>query len=194
MAAMVSRNIRRPEHHVVVGRLHADDLGGREKHEPTVGLDRDPFGPGGSGRRDRGQDLDAPVALQVIQRSAQGLLETLAVEGLQQVVHRRHVEGVEGKALMRRGKDDRGAFLLGQLGDDLQAVAAGHRHVEQDQVGRRGLDQRHGLGPAAALADDLDRRLSLEETAQPVARERLVVDNEGADFHGEKLIGPIAEE
>ena len=64
-----------------------------------------------------------------------------------------------------------------------EAVEAGHLDVEQDQIRLLLGDGLDGLEAVAALADDLDVGLVLESVAHPLARERLVVHDQGPDFH-----------
>ena len=64
-----------------------------------------------------------------------------------------------------------------------EAVEAGHLDVEQHEIRLLLGDGLDGLEAVAALADDLDVGLVLESVAHPLARERLVVHDQGPDFH-----------
>ncbi len=72
---------------------------------------------------------------------------------------------------------------LHQALDDREAVEAGHLDVEEDEVGLVGLDRADRLAPVGRGGDDLDIVMRLEPQLQPLRRQRLVVDEDGADGH-----------
>jgi hypothetical protein len=61
------------------------------------------------------------------------------------------------------------------LGDALQAVAAGHAQVEQNEVGRTAIDEGQELVSRAGLADDFDAVALLERPAEPLKHERMII-------------------
>jgi hypothetical protein len=65
--------------------------------------------------------------------------------------------------------------------DDVEAAEAGHLHVEQDDVGTQRLDRTHRGNAVARLSDHVDVRHRAQHQPQAVARERLVVHDQGAD-------------
>src|SRR5262249_16916255 len=52
---------------------------------------------------------------------------------------------------------------------------------EKDEIALRFAQGRHGLGPVAALADELDVGVVLEEGAQAFAAQRFVIDDQRSD-------------
>ncbi len=75
--------------------------------------------------------------------------------------------------------------LRAERAQHFKAIHPGHLHIEQQQVGRvlsRGL---HRGGTISALRHDLHIRLAPEQAAEPIAGERLVIDDEDAQrlFH-----------
>ena len=66
----------------------------------------------------------------------------------------------------------------------LDAVEHRHAHVHQDDVGAVELDEADGVGAVGRLAHDLDAVLGLEDHAEPLAQQGLVVGQDDADGHG----------
>ena len=91
--------------------------------------------------------------------AAEGLEDAAAIEGLEQVVDRVHVEGAHGVLVECSGEDDlrhgAGRFFVEELFDDGEAIEAGHLDVEEDEVGMMGLDEVDGFKAVAALGEDL---------------------------------------
>ena len=65
----------------------------------------------------------------------------------------------------------------------LNAVEDGHAHIHEDHVGPVELDEADGVGPVRRLADDLHAVLGLEDHAEALAQQRLVVRQHHADGH-----------
>ena len=107
-------------------------------------------------------------------------LEARPVERLHQVVEGVRVEGAQGVLVVGGDEDDLGGVGAEGL-DDVETGHLRHLDVEEDEVGAEGDDPLDRLLAVAALADDLDVGLLLEEVAEPLAREGLVVDDEGAE-------------
>ena len=70
-----------------------------------------------------------------------------------------------------------------QGGGDPEAVLLGHLDVEQGEVGLQPLDRLGGLPAVAGGADHLGAGDVAEEDLEPLQRQRLVVDEEGAKGH-----------
>ena len=85
-------------------------------------------------RRSRSPPFDA---LQLLLRAGEGLAEALAVERLEQVVDRVHVERAQRVAVVGGDEDDERHLVGADRVDHVEAVGAGHLHVEEHQVGRR---------------------------------------------------------
>ena len=106
-------------------------------------------------------------------RAGQRLAEALAVERLQQVVERVHVERPQRVAVVGGDEHDE-RHLVGADGvDHVEAVRARHLHVEEHQVGLQRHDRLGAGGAVAGLADDLEARLVLQQRAD-AARARAV--------------------
>ncbi len=132
------------------------------------------------GRRDRGRRR---LRAQALGDAAQRRLQALALDRLGEVVDGFEVERLERVLGVRGDEDDRRRRRAqAQLGGELGAVAAGHLHVEQQQVAaaRRQPDER--LGRVRGLADDDRARLAAlaDEALQAQSRELFVVDDEHA--------------
>ena len=69
----------------------------------------------------------------------------------------------------------------------LEAVDAGHLDVEEHEVGGVARDRVDRLAPVGALADDLEVAESAQAQLEAAARERLVVDDDGANRCGQPL-------
>jgi signal transduction histidine kinase len=122
--------------------------------------------------------------------SAEERCDLLRRLGLEEVAGRARPD--RGEQVLFRvgcGKDDdfRVGGLLANLRKRGEPVHAGHREVEEHDVGpqRRGLSD--GAGAVLGFADDVESLLR-KERGQGVSRERMVVDDEHALGHG-TLIG-----
>src|SRR5688572_22481483 len=86
-------------------------------------------------------------------------------------------------------EDDLRPVLGRQGGGDSKAVLLGHLDVEQRQIGLEPLDRLRRLPPVAGGANDFGAGNVTEEDPEAFERERLVVDEEGAQGHA---TSPIA--
>src|ERR1019366_3297012 len=66
----------------------------------------------------------------------------------------------------------------------LDAAAAGHPDIHQDDVGERLPGLLHRLGAVTGLAHQLDVRLSVQDHLQAPAKQRVIIDDQGADGFG----------
>ena len=114
------------------------------------------------------------VRLAAFERAA----EAFVVEGLEQVVERRHLEGAQGVCIIGGDEDDRRPPVTGAA-QQLEGVAAGHLHVQEHQLGL--AEQRQRVAPVAGLADQPDLGIAGEQAAQHRPRQRLIVDDQHAD-------------
>ena len=84
-------------------------------------------------------------------------------------------------------------FTGGSSCDDLeQRFQAGHvRHVqiEQQHVGAQQPRQPHGVAAAADVADDVEVGMTIEQFAQRLAEERVIVRDQDADRTGTGALG-----
>src|SRR5262249_44024290 len=77
--------------------------------------------------------------------------ETLVIEGLEQVIERLHLEGLERILIVSRDEDDGGNLPEINLLQHVEAAHLRHLHVQKKQVGRVSLNQPDGLRPPAAF-------------------------------------------
>jgi hypothetical protein len=89
---------------------------------------------------------------------------------LRVVVHRQHQHLDLGRQPVDRARR-------------VDAVHAGHRDVEQRDLGPQGEDALDALGAVAGLADHLEPRLGGQQRAQPAAQDRVVVADHDPGRH-----------
>src|SRR3954453_19414186 len=82
---------------------------------------------------------------------------------------------------------------MGELARGLQPGHPGHRHVEDREVDVLFQRALNGRGAVVDLVDDAEVGLGVEEVAQPVAHDRVIVGQEDAgderDAHSSSLLG-----
>jgi hypothetical protein len=103
------------------------------------------------------------------------------VDGLQQVVEGLHLERSHGVVIERRREHD--ARCRRGTAQDIEAVSAGHLHVEQAEIRPLTIEQLDRRADVAGLAGDLDERDRGQQASQAVARRLLVVDDRHAEVH-----------
>ena len=115
-------------------------------------------------------------------------LEPLIAEGLQQVVERVGLEGLDRVLVV--GRDEHGHRHQFRLDLAQHAEAVQHRHldVEEHQVRRLGVNQVEGLAAVAGDADHLDVGLPLQKLQQPAPGGAFVIDDERADDIHDNLL------
>ena len=99
-------------------------------------------------------------------------------------------EGPEGVLVEIEGGQDEhpgvpGGLRFGDGPSGRDPVEHGHAHVHEDDVGAVELGQAHGVGAVGRLAHDLHVLLGLEDHAEPLAQQGLVVGQDDPDRHGE---------
>jgi len=132
-----------------------------------------------------------PVGLPAAARALDGLLQPGGIDRLQQVVDRVHLEAFDRVLIVRGDEDDfRGRrarpgpdLLAEDLARDLEAVHAGHLDVQEDHVRREILDQADRLDTVRRLPDHVDAAHLRQEEAQLLARQLLIVDDQGSQIH-----------
>ncbi len=111
------------------------------------------------------------------------LSKALLVERLQQVVDCIDFERAQGVLVIGSDENDRGQTCFGGF-DQLKAVQLRHLDIQKSEIGREfpyGFARVHAVG---TLANDPDVRLRRQQLAQPLARQSLVVYDQGSDgFH-----------
>ena len=113
-------------------------------------------------------------------RAGQRLLEALAAKRLEQVVEGVHVEGAQRVLVVRR-HEDRERHGVAHFGDDAKAVEVRDLQVEEHQVGAQAANGLHGVQARVGSADHLDVGFRLQQLDQPIACDRLVLDDQSAN-------------
>ena len=121
-----------------------------------------------------GQPLADPV-----QRRRQPVL----LDRLHQIVDRLRLERAQGMLVIGGDEHEQRRLDLHHPGNDRKSVEARHLDVEEDEVGLVGLDRADRLAAVGGGGDDLHVVMRLEAQAKPLGRQRLVVDEDGANGH-----------
>jgi hypothetical protein len=112
----------------------------------------------------------------------QGPFEAPTIKRFEQVIQSADLECPNGVLIVGRHEDD-GRHLLGSDRiDDAEAVHSGHLDVQEDEIGMGLLDCFDGFETAGALTDNLGVGMAGEQIAHPLARRRLVIDDQNADL------------
>src|SRR5204863_6732057 len=126
-----------------------------EEEQASAGLDDESIGPRLIAseildqRQQPAADLAAVLPLDLLARALERIAEAIAIERLQEVIERPHLEGAKRVLIVRRYEDDQ-RHLLGADGlNHLEAVHLRHLDVEEHEVGRQ-LDD--GFGGFFAVA------------------------------------------
>lgn len=93
------------------------------------------------------------------------------------------LEGLERVQVVSRDEDHRRRTFVTERGEDLEAIEAGHLHIEEEQLGTVGLHPRNRGNAVLGLADHLDLRKGGKHRPQTGAGQRLVIDQQGSQFH-----------
>ena len=103
------------------------------------------------------------------------------LDRLQQVVHGVDVERLDRVLVVGGDENDRhGRLAIHQLAGQLEPGQTGHLDVEEHEVGRVAADRVDRFEAVAGLGDDLDAAHLVEDVAQLLARQLLVVDDHRA--------------
>src|SRR5438105_3074321 len=109
--------------------------------------------------------------------------EARIVDRLQEVVHRTRLERLDGVLVVGGDEHHHRQRLLRQVRQHLETRHTGHLDVEEHEVRLVLLDGREGLAASRALRDDLEIGRVAQAQLDPAARQPLVVDDQGPDFH-----------
>src|SRR6266566_4693339 len=124
------------------------------------------------------------VQLDHLTRSTERFLESLVVEGLDQVVDRGEIECCDG-VIVGGGEDHRWHRVGAHLAHDFEPGLPGHLDVEKNEIGLQLADGRDRRQSIVGSAHDLDVLLVREQVLDPLAGEPLVV----SDQHTQRLAG-----
>ena len=108
--------------------------------------------------------------------------EPRIVDGLEHVVDGARLEGLHREPVVRRDEHDHRQLVRLQLGQHVEAREPGHLDVEEHQVRPLLADRVERLAAVAALADDLDVVGHAQAQLEPAPRQRLIVDQQRAEF------------
>src|SRR5262249_36006328 len=97
------------------------------------------------------------------------------------------LEGGDRVAVKSGDENDRGRHAALQHPEHTETIEPRHLDVQDEKVGFRSFDARDRLEPIVALRHHLESLVAGKVLANPFARERLVVDDDGSDTHGELL-------
>ena len=108
-------------------------------------------------------------------------LQSVRLDRLHQIIDRFDLEGGDGELVERGDEHDGGRGVLrGERAGNADPVEAGHRDVEQQQVGMKRLGQVDCAVAVARRADQLRAFGSRQQELQSLGRERLVIGNQYA--------------
>ena len=88
------------------------------------------------------------------------------------------LERARGERVECGHKYDRRHVRRPDLAHHVEARHPRHLDVEKDKRRLQRPHRAHGILPVAALADDLELRVRIEQLADPPPRQRLVVDDQ----------------
>ena len=124
-----------------------------------------------------------PGGRATIASAAKSAGEAIGREGLEEIVDALASKASSG-VLVVRGDENGDGHLVGADGfDDTKAIHLRHLDVEEDEVGVGAADGFNGGFAIAALTDDIDVRLVLEQTQERLAGKGLIIDDEGTKRH-----------
>src|SRR6185295_19212010 len=153
----------------------------------SVHLDHKPFQMDGLGLDflERVEDSLAQVfgafVGQMRLRAFERPVKTLVIEGLKQVVERIHLKGSHRVLIVSGHEDDGGNAVSRKRFQNTKAVDARHLDVQEHKIRHIAGDGSNSLLAVGALADDFNLGVAREHDTKPLARERLIVNNEYAN-------------
>ena len=119
------------------------------------------------------------LAAHLLEHLGDGLVEAVCLDGLDQVVRRVDVEGLHGVLAVGGDKDHvRRVLEMGEGLCELQAVCAGHVHVEEHDVCTEVLELLDGLANVGGLCYDVDLAGLVQKEPEFRAGRRLVIDDD----------------
>ena len=113
----------------------------------------------------------------------QRFLETLTVKRLQQIINRVHFKRLQRVLIVSGHKNNQRHRPADDRCADFQTAKPRHLHIEKHQVRTLFLNGSDRLSSVGAFADDIEIALEFEQLANPRARRRFVVHDEGANLH-----------
>ena len=132
-----------------------------------------------------------------------GLAAGCGADRSEEVVGRRVLEQIAGGARFDRGEHFAVGVVRGEHehacwdagggegSDRAHAVHTGHPQVHQDYIGTQRPSATDRLGAISRLGDDVELPLAREHATQPIAHDRVVIDDHHPD-RGAHCVSPIA--
>jgi hypothetical protein len=117
-------------------------------------------------------------------RAAEGFAKALIGDGLEEIVESVHLEGAEGVPIVRGDEHELGHIGRSRGGDALynvEAVDAGHLHVQKDEIRVVLLDRGDGGFAAVRFSDDLHAGLGAQQAQDFATRRGFVIDDENLE-------------
>ncbi len=115
--------------------------------------------------------------------SVQGLLQTLGLHRLGQIVDGLEIKGADGMLLERRDENGGRQTQQPHLFDDFEPAETRHLHIEKEKIDLMLLKICDRFVSVAAFRDYVDVRLLAKQHAESLARQRLIIDQERAQAH-----------
>ena len=108
----------------------------------------------------------------------------VGVQGLEQVVHRVLLEGLQGVMVVGRHEHYQRQRPAAQAPQHLHAGQVGQLHIQKHQIDDQlfGLQGRQGFGAVAALAHHFHVGRAGQQLHQAAARQRLIIHQQGPDY------------
>src|SRR6266699_172587 len=128
-------------------------------------------------RRERAVPIAGTVRIVTAAHTRKRGPEARLVEGLQEVVDRAHLEGLQRVLIVGRDEHDEREGLSVERARQREPRHRVHLDVEEQHVRRARTDRLEGGARIAVLADDRQVRLALAALANRAPRDRLVVDD-----------------
>src|SRR5262245_13128464 len=106
-----------------------------------------------------------------------GRIESLAIEGLEQVVERVYLKGAYGILIVGSDKDDVWSRAAVKRFQHFETAQLWHLYVQKDEVGLQRLDRFYCFTTIHTLRNNLDFRLTFQHLANHLASKWFVVDD-----------------
>ena len=171
---------------VVVLRFDIVELVERDDMDLRAILDDDALRAFGGGTR--GSDFGGEFSFaQALLGAFKGAFKAVGAERLQEIVDGVGIERAHGVLIVCRG-EDHGGSSVDEL-ENFEAVELGHLDIEEKKVGGVFGAGFHGFESVLAFSSDFDFGMGAEQFAEVGSRELFVVDDHGAEGHGNTLTG-----
>ena len=110
-----------------------------------------------------------------------GAPEPIAIDRLQQVVHRLHVKGANGVIVVCGDEHHEGHRRGVQCPQHLESVTSGHADIEEEQIRATARYRGDRFTPRPAFADNLHTRILLEQATDTLASKPFIIHDHRAE-------------